>query len=470
MNSRWQYRVASVGATLVLTLVALAVANHPTAQDLFALVPYFGRPAPAVLDGRKLTVAVLTTVGVVAGSMWPVFKPRPRRILDTILLTQKRVLLAMVGLAALGYYNYTYKLPRSTLMIVTGLLFVGLPVAMAALRRRPSGSERAVIVGDDPETMADVLATTELDVVGYVSPLAGRDGLSTLDGAGHTDGGVVVGADPLGDLECLGGLARLEEVLVAYDIDTAVLAFAEADRVSFFGTLDSCYEHGVVAKAHRDHADTVLTERAPDETLVDIDLEPWDTQDYIVKRVFDVAFATVGLLVLSPVIAGIAVAIRLDSRGPILYGQERTAEFGGTFRIYKFRSMYPDSEDATPVDDDDNGAITRVGRFLRTTHLDEIPQLWTILVGQMSVVGPRAVWTDEESYLEETTDRWRKRWFVKPGLTGFAQINGASSTDPATKLRYDLEYIRRQSFWLDVRIVIRQCWTVLTDLVSVLRD
>ncbi|QPV63194.1 sugar transferase [Halosimplex litoreum] len=470
MNSRWQYRVASVGATLVLTLGALAVANHPLVQDLFALVPYFGRPAPAVLAGPKRTVAVLTTVGVVAGAMWPVFKPRPRRILDTILLTQKRVLLAMVGLAALGYYNYTYRLPRSTLMIVTGLLFVGLPVAMVAIRRRPSGSERAVVVGDDPETMADVLATTDLDVVGYVSPLAGRGGRSSDAGAGHTDGGVVVGAEPLADLECLGGLARLEEVLVAYDIDTAVLAFGDADRVSFFGTLDSCYEHGVVAKAHRDHADNVLTERAPDETLVDIDLEPWDTQDYIVKRVFDVAFAATGLLALSPVIAGIAVAIRLDSRGPILYSQERTAEFGGTFRIYKFRSMFPDSEDVTPVDDDDNDAITRVGRFLRTTHLDEIPQLWTILVGRMSVVGPRAVWTDEERYLEETTDRWRKRWFVKPGLTGFAQISGASSTDPETKLRYDLEYIRRQSFWLDVRIVIRQCWMVLTDLVSVLRD
>ena len=470
MNSRWQYRVASVGATGALTLLVLVVANHPFVQNLFALVPYFGRPAPAVLEGGQFTVAVLTTVGVVAASMWPVFKPRPRRILDTILLTQKRVLLAMVGLAALGYFNYTYRLPRSTLMIGTGLLFVALPVAMVAIRRRPQRSERAVVVGDDPDAMADVLATTDLDVVGYVSPLAGREGPAIPDRVGYTDGGVVVGQEPLDDLECLGGLARLEEILVAYDIDTAVLAFGDADRMEFFGTLDSCYEHGVVAKAHRDHADSVLTASVPDDALVDIDLEPWDTQDYIVKRVFDVAFAATGLLVLSPIIALIAVAIKLDSDGPLLYSQERTAEFGDTFRIHKFRSMYPDSEDATPVDDDDNDAITRVGRILRTTHLDEIPQLWTILVGRMSVVGPRAVWTDEESYLEEAADRWRKRWFVKPGLTGLAQISGASSTDPETKLHYDLEYISRQSFWLDIRIVIRQCWDVLTDLLAVARE
>jgi len=470
MNSRWQYRVASVGATVALTLVTLVIANHPFVQNLFALVPYFGRPAPAVLEGGQFTIAVLTTLAVVAAAMWPLFKPRPRRILDTILLTQKRILLAMVGLAALGYYNYTYRLPRPTLMIGTGLLFVALPVAMVAIRRRPRRSERAVVVGDDPDAMADVLATTDLDVVGYVSPLAGREEPAIPDRVGYTDGGVVVGQEPLDDLECLGGLARLEEILVAYDIDTAVLAFGDADRMEFFGTLDSCYEHGVVAKAHRDHADSVLTASVPDDTLVDIDLEPWDTQDYIVKRVFDVAFAATGLLALSPVIAAIAVAIKLDSDGPLLYSQERTAEFGDTFRIYKFRSMYPDSEDATPVDDDDNDAITRVGRILRTTHLDEIPQLWTILVGQMSVVGPRAVWTDEESYLEEAADRWRKRWFVKPGLTGLAQISGASSTDPETKLHYDLEYIRRQSFWLDVRIVIRQCWGVLADLTAFLRE
>ena len=102
--------------------------------------------------------------------------------------------------------------------------------------------------------------------------------------------------------------------------------------------------------------------------------------------------------------------------------------------------------------------------MLRRTHLDEIPQLWSILVGEMSVVGPRAAWTEEEeTVLEREAEAWRKRWFVKPGLTGLAQINDAKSTDPEAKLRYDLRYIREQSFWFDLKIVVRQVWKVLVD-------
>jgi lipopolysaccharide/colanic/teichoic acid biosynthesis glycosyltransferase len=84
----------------------------------------------------------------------------------------------------------------------------------------------------------------------------------------------------------------------------------------------------------------------------------------------------------------------------------------------------------------------------------------------MSVVGPRAVWTDEEVHLERAAENWRKRWFVKPGLTGLAQINDVDSTEPEKKLRYDIEYIRRQSFWFDLKIVVRQVWLVLLDLVN----
>ena len=126
--------------------------------------------------------------------------------------------------------------------------------------------------------------------------------------------------------------------------------------------------------------------------------------------------------------------------------------------------MRPESEDTTPGEETDR--VTRVGRFLRRTHLDEIPQLWSILVGDMSVVGPRAAWTDEELLLEEQVSTWSQRWFVKPGLTGLAQINDVTSEAPREKLRYDIEYIRRQSFWLDLKIVVRQIWGVLGDLVT----
>ena len=114
--------------------------------------------------------------------------------------------------------------------------------------------------------------------------------------------------------------------------------------------------------------------------------------------------------------------------------------------------------------------MTRVGRVLRRTHLDEIPQLWSILVGDMSVVGPRPERPELDVDMERGADKWRSRWFVKPGLTGLAQINDATGHDPQEKLRYDVEYIRRQSFWFDMKIVIRQIWQVLGDVVATVRN
>ena len=210
---------------------------------------------------------------------------------------------------------------------------------------------------------------------------------------------------------------------------------------------------------------TRLGELTDDRPKGLVDVEPWDPQDSAFKRLFDVAFSYVGLVCLAPLMALIAVAIKLDSPGPVLYEQERTAGFGETFSIYKFRTMIPEGASAAPVEDGDNDRITRVGRVLRKTHLDEIPQLWAIFTGKMSVVGPRAAWTEEEeTFLQHEAATWRKRWFVKPGLTGLAQINDAKSTDPETKLRYDVRYIREQSFWLDLKIVTRQIWMVVRDV------
>ena len=475
MASGWRYRVASVLGTAVLTAVAVTVVNTPSVQETFALVPYFGRPAPVVLSNGTLVWAATTTLAVTLGALWPVFKPRPRRILDTILLTQKRLFLSMIGLAALGYFNYTYRLPRSTLMLTTAFLLAVLPVYTVSIRRRPRTASRAVIVGDDPETMADILTATAVPVLGYVSP---PSSFSVGDGPPAeqvelTDGGAAK-AQP-DELQSLGGLSRLDEVFVKHDIDTALLAFAETDRAEFFGTLDACADHGVTAMVHRDHADDVLTAGLSGGALVEVDLTPWDWQDYVVKRLFDVGFAGVGLLVLSPVILATAVAVRLDSPGPVFYSQDRTAEFGDTFTVHKFRSMIPEAEaeSGAKLSEEDRGGVdprvTRVGRFLRRTHVDEIPQLWSILIGDMSVVGPRPERPELDIDMERGATKWRSRWFVKPGLTGLAQINGATGHDPQEKLRYDVEYIRRQSFWFDTKIVIRQIWDVLGDVGETVR-
>ncbi|MFC6990540.1 sugar transferase [Haladaptatus sp. GCM10025707] len=467
MVSGWAYRIASVVGTSLLTVLAVQVANHPLAQRGLTMLPVVERLPATTLTGGALALAVLTTTAVVLGAMFPLFKPQPRRILDVIATTHKRVLIAGLALAAIGYFDYTYRLPRTTLLLVVGLLFGLLPAWFVGIRKSPDVGEQAILVGDDLHGMMEMFEETELPVLGYVAPPMPDRGIdharkqSGIPGGAMADGGM-----SFEELPCLGGLSRLESILVEYDVDTVLLAFSSTDRAEFFGTLETCHATGVNAKIHERHADGVLTKGSNHETIRAVDIEPWDWQDYMVKRAFDVVFSLVGLVVLAPVMVLLALAVKLDSKGPIFYSQERTAERGETFQVYKFRTMLPESEDSTPISDAENTRITRIGRILRITHLDEIPQLWSILKGDMSVIGPRAVWTNEELHLEDGMGAWRKRWFVKPGLTGLAQINGVSSTSPRAKLRYDMEYIQKQSFWFDMKIVVRQFWVVIESIVD----
>jgi lipopolysaccharide/colanic/teichoic acid biosynthesis glycosyltransferase len=452
-----------------VTAVAVIVANLPAVQTATTTyVPLLWRLSPTVLTGTELHLAVGTSVLIVVGLLIPLFKPRPRRILDVAMYAQKRVLVAGLAIAALGYFNYSFRLPRATLTVTIGVLLISLPLWFIGIRiQTQTDPARAIVVGDDADQITQILTEATIPIVGYLCPPTAHDSLTAHPEADATTAVAADGGAAPSTVARLGGLSKLETTLVDHDITTVCLAFRTADRGEFFGTLDLCHKYGVDVKVHRDYADDVLTSSGDVATLASVDVEPWDPQDYVLKRLFDVAFATTGLLVLSPLVIVLAVAIKLDSPGPILYTQPRTAGFGETFPVYKFRTMIPDGVSATPVDDDANDRITRVGRLLRATHMDEIPQLYSILIGDMSVVGPRAAWTEEEKLLEQETDAWRKRWFVKPGLTGLAQINDASSTDPAAKLRYDLRYIRQQSFWFDVQIVIRQLWKVARDAVAV---
>jgi sugar transferase (PEP-CTERM system associated) len=178
-----------------------------------------------------------------------------------------------------------------------------------------------------------------------------------------------------------------------------------------------------------------------------------------VKRMLDLALSLIGLIIASPLMALTALAIALDSPGPVLYTQERVGENGRVFTVFKFRSMRTDAEQAgRPVwasDKDDR--ITRVGRFIRLARLDELPQLWNVVRGDMSFVGPRP----ERPFFVEQLAReipfYLQRHAVKPGVTGWAQVKyqyGASIEDAMEKLRYDLYYIKHMSIVFDLTIVL----------------
>jgi len=188
---------------------------------------------------------------------------------------------------------------------------------------------------------------------------------------------------------------------------------------------------------------------------------------HLAKRALDVTLATAGLVVSAPLWPLIAAAIKIDSRGPVFYAQRRVGEGGRPFTVVKFRSMIPDAErDVGPLQMRAvDPRVTRVGRLLRTTAMHELPQLVSIVRGEMSFVGPRALRPEEIDADSAAAPvpltaipGFRQRCTVPPGLTGIAQIYAPRDVSRRQKFRFDLIYIRRRSFVLDLRLILLSFW------------
>ena len=167
----------------------------------------------------------------------------------------------------------------------------------------------------------------------------------------------------------------------------------------------------------------------------------------IFKRIFDVLFALLGLIIASPIMILIAIAIKLGSKGPVFFRQTRSGKNGKPFKMYKFRSM-PVNNDVHDFSKED--VHTKVGKFLRKTSLDELPQLINILKMEVSFIGPRPWITD---YYENMNDEQRHRYDVLPGITGLAQANGRNTISIFDKINYDLEYVKNYSLFMDIKII-----------------
>lgn len=181
----------------------------------------------------------------------------------------------------------------------------------------------------------------------------------------------------------------------------------------------------------------------------------------VVKRLIDIVLSFLGLVFLSPVILILVVAIKIDSRGPVLFRQKRVGAHGAYFYILKFRTMRVDTPKDCPTHmlQNPDQYITRVGRVLRKTSLDELPQIFNIFVGQMSVIGPRPALWNQYDLLEE-----RERYGandVRPGLTGWAQINGRDELPIEVKAKLDGEYVEKMSFFFDIKCFFGTILSVL---------
>lgn len=316
-------------------------------------------------------------------------------------------------------------------------------------------------------TIADVLLTEDdgtHQIVGFVDDDDDLQGQRVPVLHERGEGSAVAAIDRRA-LTVLGDFTELRQLIAKHQVRTLVLALTEEYSPEQFRVLAACLELGVeivpMARLHEQLTGRVPVEHVGGDWHVAMPIEHPGTGTLrpIANRVLDVVLALTGLLLLALATPFIALAIRVESRGPVFYTQDRIGKGGKTFSVYKFRSMRTGAEEDSAVwSQPGDPRITRVGRILRATHVDEFPQFLNILRGEMSAVGPRP---ERPEFLEELIAEipfYTVRHAVRPGMAGWALVNhgyGSTVRDAQLKLQYDLYYIKHQSVWLDVVIILK---------------
>lgn len=276
-------------------------------------------------------------------------------------------------------------------------------------------------------------------------------------------------------IKVLGGLDCIEQVLSNRVIDEVVVCLPRAMLDDVHEVADACRQEAVSLKfladffeldsgrIHLDYVDAL--------PVLSFDPVVHDETALLVKRITDLLLTMAALILLIPVFLIVAVAIKLDSRGPVLFRQERVGLHKRQFRMFKFRSMYPDAEARLNEIEHLNEAqgpifkiahdprVTRVGRFIRRTSIDELPQLFNVILGDMSLVGPRPMSVRDVERFDKSIQR--RRFSFKPGLVCLREVSGRSRLSFDRWLELDLQYIERWSLWLDLKILFRVIPSVL---------
>ncbi len=275
--------------------------------------------------------------------------------------------------------------------------------------------------------------------------------------------------------QILGPLEAAHEIIGSYKVDDVILALPRMDETQLVQVVSELHDLPVRVWVIPDYYSLALHKASIEEFagLPLLDLRAPALSDYqrFIKRVFDLLVSFVSLPIIIPFCGVIGLLIKLDSWGPVFYSSSRVGENGRVFKMLKFRSMVADAEkhlvvshisgevDKVNHKKRDDPRITRIGKFLRRTSIDEIPQIWNVLRGEMSLVGPRP----ELPELVEKYDTWqRKRFAVPQGMTGWWQINGRSDKPMHLHTEEDLYYVQHYSIWLDLQIIIKTIWVVIS--------
>jgi exopolysaccharide biosynthesis polyprenyl glycosylphosphotransferase len=340
----------------------------------------------------------------------------------------------------------------STLTLIWRLIFIRI--------YKSTGQRRRMLLigaGKAGQTLAELyqsLGTRSFNIVGFIDDDQAKVGRSFQG------------------LPVLGTSDRLVDLIDAYRVSDLVVAInGEVQGATFQAILDA-QERGVdITRMPTLYEE--MTGRVPIHHLE----SDWIIRSFVdevrvsgfydlFKRVVDILGGLAGMVILAVLFPFLALAVAADSGFPVFYSQLRLGRGGSVFRIYKFRSMYQkaDPELSTRTTMENDPRVTRVGNFLRKSRLDELPQFWNVLRGDMSLVGPRAEVPDLVAEYQKQIPFYRARLLVKPGLTGWAQINYgyvASVTETGIKLEYDLYYIKHRTISMDIQIILRTIGTVI---------
>lgn len=446
----------------------------------FFLAVYFLRndTSKSIIDFYSNHLFVIPLIFLVVSFIILVFQYNGLYMIDVILKRTNHfaALLKAVYFSALTIVLFSmaldfYGLTDSRLLIFMFLL-ISIPlfitVRVFLLRQfyielSKAGLRKNVIIVGDGEA-GKILATKLI----YENPIG-------LNVVGFVNEKKKVGDFVINDLRNFGRLNDLPYLIKELKIDELIIAMDEdEDYDKVFSTIDYCktldVKLSITSEIFDVISERIKTEKYIDIPVISVDPKYNDTLTLTLKRFFDVAFAIIGLVLLSPVMITIAILIKLSSPGPVLYKQKRIGLYGKEFDFYKFRSMKPvdgedeerkkkmiefmkkgltDGQDLKVVNED---RITWIGRIIRKTSLDELPQLFNVIKGDMSLVGPRPCLPYEfENYTE-----WQKRRVnVMPGCTGVWQVWGRSKVSFDDSVVMDIYYINNMSPWLDLQLIFQ---------------
>jgi sugar transferase (PEP-CTERM system associated) len=446
LNGYFPIRMLLLGVTEALLVAVAFVA---------AVLLRFGSDADLVLRYEHGLIKIALVIAVFFLCMWHLdlydsqflssqFKVVPRLL---------QVAGAMSILLAFVYYTYPQaQLGRSVLVIGVALVLVlvlSCRHIFFSVLRKFDWVQRTIVFGTGAFAI-------ELSKEARRRPELGIEFVGCVDAFDHPS--------PNSDVSCLTGASSLSELVQDNRISRVIVALDERRGRLPLEELLGLKCQGVLVEDGSDFYEAV-TGKVPLDSLK-LSWLLFSSGFYpsrirlLLKRVFSICFATIGLILAIPIALLAALAISLDSPGPVIFRQLRVGKDGKQFTIYKFRTMRANADrdrDHKPAEKGDS-RVTRVGRWLRLTRVDELPQLYNIFLGDMDVVGPRPFVPSQEADFVNQIPFYRHRWAVKPGATGWAQINRAycsSLEDNIEKLSYDLFYIKNMSLGLDLIILVQ---------------